>query len=310
MKMLTWFLFLITFISTYISSRSSIPFHELDDIYHGVKNQKFRVIITSRLKDIEEVVLSSPIGKSLNRFPPDNLELVIYSNNTLGLSVIYNKEIEYSIESPAILIFVHDDLFILDYYWYRNIYIGLTYFDMIGLAGCSRRLPFQSTWRSRCDQYESGSIMHHIHELDTNPDPASDPYPDSVLDLDLDGESVISTDSKLTSTSTSTSNLIDMHMNRDIERNSQSHYGPTPQRIKLVDGLLLATYSDTLIKNNIRFDEQFDFHYYDMDISRQFEEKQLSIGTWPISVIHHSRGTLLDQHFNNSRDKYINKWKE
>lgn len=282
-------LILLSFLLCCNFARASLPLELLDRINIGMQKQRFRVVVASRIETVEEVVLSSPVGISLNRFPPANMELVVYKNNTSGLSEVYNREIEYakSYNSDAILIFVHDDLFILDYYWYRSIYIGLEYFDMIGLAGCARRLPFQSTWRSMCDAYESGSLLHSVDEKKS-----------------LLGESVSEV------LPNSDTKDMDMHAYHALERKAQSYYGHAPQHAKLLDGVLLATYSNTLIRNNITFDEIFRFHYYDMDICRQFEAKNLTLGTWPLAAIHHSKGTLLNQEFNESRSNYINKWKE
>jgi hypothetical protein len=41
----------------------------------------------------------------------------------------------------------------------------------------------------------------------------------------------------------------------------------------VLDGLLLAARSETLLSNQLTFDERFDFHFYNMDFCRQAEEK-------------------------------------
>src|SRR5690242_15138043 len=69
-----------------------------------------------------------------------------------------------------------------------------------------------------------------------------------------------------------------------------SNYGPAPQPVKLLDGLMLVCKSGTLLSTGIRFDEQFDFHFYDLDFCRQAELHGLKLGTWPISVVHESGG--------------------
>ena len=44
------------------------------------------------------------------------------------------------------------------------------------------------------------------------------------------------------------------------------------------------------VASGLRFDEQFDFHFYDLDFCRQAELKGMTMGTWPISVVHESGG--------------------
>ena len=88
-----------------------------------------------------------------------------------------------------------------------------------------------------------------------------------------------------------------------------SIFGPPFQEVKLLDGLLLAAYSETLIKNNIRFDEQFDFHFYDMDFCRQAEIRGVKMGTIPLSLVHESAGNFGTDSWEQGYQKYLQKWK-
>jgi len=47
---------------------------------------------------------------------------------------------------PATLVFAHDDLHLLDFFWFFRVIDGLENFDIVGLAGNRRRLPRQSGW--------------------------------------------------------------------------------------------------------------------------------------------------------------------
>jgi len=87
-----------------------------------------------------------------------------------------------------------------------------------------------------------------------------------------------------------------------------SFYGPPAQPVKLLDGVMLSTHSDTLKDSSIRFDEQFDFHFYDMDFCRSFESKGLAMGTWPISLVHESGGAFGSEGWDNALQKYLAKW--
>ena len=85
-------------------------------------------------------------------------------------------------------------------------------------------------------------------------------------------------------------------------------YGPPGRQVKLLDGLLLAVHSQTLLAKRIEFDERFDFHFYDMDFCRQAEARQLRLGTWPISVIHESDGNFDSPGWRAAYARYLEKW--
>jgi hypothetical protein len=87
-----------------------------------------------------------------------------------------------------------------------------------------------------------------------------------------------------------------------------SAFGEPGQAVKLLDGVFLACQSRTLHKHNIKFDELFDFHFYDLDICRQVEAKKLKMGTWPISVIHESGGAFGSSAWRDSYAQYLDKW--
>ncbi len=85
-------------------------------------------------------------------------------------------------------------------------------------------------------------------------------------------------------------------------------FGQTRQEVKLIDGVFIAAKRNTLIDNNIFFDERFVFHFYDVDFCRQVEAHGLSIGTWDIALMHESGGNYSDKKWCESYYTYINKW--
>lgn len=87
-------------------------------------------------------------------------------------------------------------------------------------------------------------------------------------------------------------------------------YGPVPQRCQLLDGLLLAADSATLVNNQIRFDPRFPFHFYDMDLCRQVDAKGLKMGTWPISAVHESGGAFGSASWRTGLRDYLEKYGE
>jgi hypothetical protein len=87
-------------------------------------------------------------------------------------------------------------------------------------------------------------------------------------------------------------------------------FGPAGQPVKLLDGLLLAVSTATLRSRPLRFDERFDFHFYDLDFCRQAERAGVTMGTWPVSVIHESKGSFASDGWRRSYETYLDKWGE
>ncbi len=87
-------------------------------------------------------------------------------------------------------------------------------------------------------------------------------------------------------------------------------FGPSSQRVALLDGLFLAARSETLCAKSLRFDERFGFHFYDLDFCRQAQQAGLTLGTWPISVIHESAGGYASEGWRRGYETYLEKWGE
>lgn len=87
-----------------------------------------------------------------------------------------------------------------------------------------------------------------------------------------------------------------------------SIYGPSRQLVKLLDGVILAAKSSTLLQNHIFFDERFKFHFYDLDICRQAEINNLSCGTWDIALMHESGGSFQSPDWALGLNEYYKKW--
>ena len=85
-------------------------------------------------------------------------------------------------------------------------------------------------------------------------------------------------------------------------------YGASCAEVKLLDGLMMIANSQTLVQSGLRFDETFQFHFYDMDICREAEIKGIKMGTWAISVIHESGGDFRSESWHTEYKKYLGKW--
>ena len=224
-------------------------------------NIKIRAVVASRLKK-ESFLRASALGQSLNVLGRNDIEVRLFEGNNSGLPQVYNRAIEESRSDPSVLIFMHDDVWITDFFIRQRVVEGLEVFDLLGLAGCTVRLENQPNWLfknlsfARLDRDQLSGVVGHSQNLPVQ---------------------------------------------------TISDYGPSPRPVKLADGLFLACKSETLIKHGIRFDERFNFHFYDMDLCRQFEKNELKVGTWPISVVHQSGGKFGEEWHRNYW-LYIKKW--
>ncbi|SIQ69004.1 glycosyltransferase family 2 protein [Pseudacidovorax sp. RU35E] len=87
-------------------------------------------------------------------------------------------------------------------------------------------------------------------------------------------------------------------------------YGAAPAPCELLDGVLLAARSRVLQRGNVRFDEQFAFHFYDMDLCRQARANGLRLGTWPLRIFHASSGLFGSPSWHSGKERYLAKWKD
>jgi len=224
---------------------------------------KIRLICATR-ENKDNFFSKTSLGRSLVKYNIPSLEVKLFTENTVGLPILYNRIIEESVNDPAILIFIHDDVSIDDPHWLTKTVKALTVFDIVGLAGNKRRLPQQPNWYF----------------------PYTQPTPDTR------------------------ENLSGIVYHNQESFSQPSLFGAFFQRVKLLDGLMLISHSQTLITNDMRFDERFDFHFYDMDFCRQAEMKNLTMGTWNIFVTHDSGGNFGDERWRSHYKKYLEKWIE
>lgn len=226
---------------------------------------KVKVVVATRHSQ-DDFFKATATGRSfLAQIDSTAIELVLFANNTQGLPSVYNQVIEACRHAPAPLVFMHDDLLLLDFYWVRRVLAGLTQFPILGIVGSTRRLDKQSSWFFQdpaCQVQELPEYLSGHVALGSG-------FPAERLAI----------------------------------------YGPPGQAVKWLDGLMLCAHSDTLIANDIRFDERFDFHFYDMDFCRQAEAKQVVCGTWPISLVHESYGSAIGSDgWASGYQRYLEKW--
>jgi len=129
---------------------------------------KIEIVSATRLSQ-QEFAERSPLAHSLRRLADPRLAATIAFANRASLPDIYNAAIDRESDSQ-VLVFMHDDVWIDDYFFTERILGGLGQFDVIGLAGNRRRQQGQQGWCFFDDpathddpQYLSGRIAHANH---------------------------------------------------------------------------------------------------------------------------------------------------
>ena len=69
-----------------------------------------------------------------------------------------------------------------------------------------------------------------------------------------------------------------------------SVFGEVPKRVIVLDGLFIAVNMDRILEAGLKFDETFDYNFYDLSFGLDGNNKKLKLGTWNIPVTHFSGG--------------------
>ncbi len=103
-------------------------------------------IVTATREPADRFATHTALGRSLTLSRGAPVETRLFPSNSAGLPTCYNIALREAASDPAILIFIHDDVEIIDYFWTEHVRAGLVAFDVIGLAGNTRRVPRQCSW--------------------------------------------------------------------------------------------------------------------------------------------------------------------
>lgn len=87
-----------------------------------------------------------------------------------------------------------------------------------------------------------------------------------------------------------------------------SEFGPMPAECALLDGVLLAAKAEVLRRSGVAFDERFEFDFDDMDFCRSARERDLTLGTWPIALVHQRLGQFGSERWKSALGVYRQKW--
>lgn len=221
----------------------------------------------------------SMLGQSLRAFPESlRPELALRFENqgerALGLSAVYNQALE-SCPSDRHLLLVHDDVWLHDVFLQQRIHEGLQQADVIGLAGSRGSDPRQPSWGLAFnEQLEGVGWQTGEHTVLSGAVSHGQPAPERAPKVRL------------------------------------SLYGPVPHACDLLDGLFLALDVNTVRTRGVRFDEQFAFHFYDLDFCATARLRGLQLSTWPILVTHGSGGNFSSPEWRAAAKLYLGKWRE
>lgn len=104
------------------------------------------VIVSATRNNEPDFYTKSALGRSISQsyanFP---IKMKVFFNNTRPLPDCYNDAIKDS-DADDILVFIHDDVFLIDFYWVDKLNWGFSNFDILGVAGNKRRIPRQPGW--------------------------------------------------------------------------------------------------------------------------------------------------------------------
>lgn len=103
------------------------------------------IVCATRLSP-DEFSTKSALGQSLQRLAfDDRIVVSLAPANLAGLPQVYNSRIR-STDSAERLVFIHDDVWIDDYFFADRVIEALAVYDVIGVAGNRRRVPRQPGW--------------------------------------------------------------------------------------------------------------------------------------------------------------------
>lgn len=228
--------------------------------YHPPSNLTVEIVSATRRTE-DDFWENSALGRSLCCMSHEGRIITRISyENQRPLPEVYNASID-SADEHDILVFMHDDIWLQDLFFVDRIVEALKTYDVVGLAGNTRRVPWQFGW---CKTVEDELDWGHMSGV-----VAHGPIP-------MLGETNV--------------------------------FGPAPQACELLDGLLLAAKKSVLRQHGVRFDAQFDFHFYDLDFCRLARAQRLSLGTFLMSVTHQSPGSTTTQAWKDKCDAYWAKW--
>lgn len=121
------------------------------------------LIVSATRRSPAGFVEDTLLGQSLRRLAFDErIEVRPSFDNRSGLPAVYNRQIREE-NREKVLLFVHDDVRFDDCFVCDRLNDALCVFDLVGVAGSTRRKPGQPAWvwgDASERRYMSGSVAH------------------------------------------------------------------------------------------------------------------------------------------------------
>jgi hypothetical protein len=250
------------FRSHLLQSQCSKFYYVVTQCYFFPRHEDPFFVIASRLSE-PEFFRQTNAGIFLSQFDIPRENIFLYSENSRGLSTCYNEAMdELRLLEGGTVVFQHDDVALIDFFWMQRLEVALRQVDLVGLVGSVGGSLGQPSWlHSTCWSVAPGArlrgMLGHGHVSEP-------PWKLSV-------------------------------------------FGRSPARVDVVDGAWLAL-DLAKIPETLRFDENFDFHFYDMDFCRAARSAGCSLGVVDIAAIHQSEGVFGSPSWHAAYEDYKNKW--
>lgn len=82
-------------------------------------------------------------------------------------------------------------------------------------------------------------------------------------------------------------------------------FGPVPSRALTLDGLFLSVKINDVTEKELLFDEEFNFHFYDIAFCLRANQKQITCGVLPVYVVHYGLGdSMLTPEWEHANTKF------
>jgi len=93
-------------------------------------------------------------------------------------------------------------------------------------------------------------------------------------------------------------------------RSMTTPFGPVPERTAIVDGVFISVNVKKVKEAGWRFNENYDFHLYDISSCLDANKKKLKVGVVPIHLIHQSPGLrdLNDVTFQKNQSQFLKEY--
>lgn len=223
---------------------------------------------TSQYKCLEKLQNNNLLSTGYSK-----LIIEIESENKRGLPEVYNnylKQIgrDWKHATNSFIVFIHDDLEIHDQFFLEKVLKAHEKYDIVGLAGAISQ---------KYDQTKP-SVWHLCRENQHD----ARGFVSHSIPKGFNGSAIA-------------------HIN-------SAYFGPTPDEVCVIDGLFISVNVQPLYDKKVTFDEDFEFHHYDMAFCVRAKQAGLKIGVYPIFCIHSGLGEFNTPEWKESHQKFIEKY--